>query len=251
MRDKPLKLMCVSASGMHGVSDPLLTPYYLQALIMTISRLKLSMLSASLLVISACGFFTQDDLDVEYTEDFSVTLPAIDSAALCPAGQDCTSAAQPVQMDRPLTPIELDVEIDIVEKTGRSELADYAGKFKSVNITKIEYAVKDNTLTFDIPEAGVFLAPAGVKTTTDPGAIRMATIPETIAMTSVDAGLAEINEANAAQLSALIQSLQVTALVQAEPVVKMGQPFPPSGKATLSLTVYVTFTANPADALIR
>ncbi len=218
---------------------------------MNLPALKLPALCTLLLLTTSCGFFTQDDLDVEYTEDFSITLPTIDSAALCPGGEDCSSQAQPVDRDRPLNPIELDVEIDVVEKTGRQALADYTGKFRSINITKIEYAVQDNSLTFDIPEAGIFLAPVGVKTTTDERAVRMATIPITPAGMSVAKGEATINEANAAQLSELIQSLQVTALAQAAPVVKQGQPFPPSGKATLALTVYVTFTANPADAIVR
>ena len=208
-------------------------------------------LALSLMVLPSCGYFSKDDLDVTYTEDFSINLPTIDSNKLCPSGQDCSGQGVTADMDRPLNPIEIDVEVDIVEKTGRKELADYAGKFKSVNISKIEYSIKDNSLTFDIPTANIYLAPAGVKTGSDPKAVLMAVLPETPAGMSVNAGTAMLQAENAAQLSELIQSLQLSAIAEAQPVVKKGQPFPPSGKATLSLTIYVTFVANPADAIAR
>ncbi len=218
---------------------------------MNMPKFKLAALCSATLLLAACGYFSKDDLDVTYTEDFTLTLPTIDSAKLCPSGQDCSGQSVTADMDRELTPIELDVEVDIIEKTGRSELADYTGKFKSINISKIEYSIKDNTLTVDLPQTDVYLAPAGVKSSDDASAILMATIPETPAKTTVDSKLATLNVESEAQLSDLIQSLQVSAIAQAQPVVKTGQPFPPSGKATLSMTIYVTFVANPADALIQ
>ena len=217
----------------------------------SVRLLPLLCLGLVLTLLPSCGYFSKDDLDVTYTEDFSVNLPTIDSNMLCPSGQDCSGQGVTAEMERALNPIELDVEIDIVEKTGRKELADYAGKFKSINISKIEYAIKGNTLTVDLPEANIYLAPAGVKTGSDPNAVLMAVLPETPAGMSVDAGTAMLQAENSAQLSELIQSLQLSAIAEAQPVVKKGQPFPPSGKATLSLTIYVTLVDNPADAIAR
>ena len=199
----------------------------------------------------SCGLFSQDDLDVTYTEDFSFALPAIDSASLCSANQDCDQGVVASDRERPLDPIDLDVEIDIIEKTGRSELADFAGNFRSVTITRIDYALEENTLTFDLPAIDLYLAPLGVSSASNSQAVKMATIPETAAMRTVTEGRAEIDQANAPALSALIQSLKVSAIALAQPVVKVGQPFPPSGRAKLSVTVYVTFVANPTDSIKR
>lgn len=216
---------------------------------MTRRALLILLSSLALCLVASCGFFQKDDLDVTYTEDFTVDLPTIDSATLCPSGVDCTQTAATADMDRELRPIEVDVEVDVVEQTGNKKLADYAGRFKSVNVTKIEYTIKDNSLTLDLPPLDLYLAPTGVSSSSDAKAVKMATIPATPAKMSVTNGNAEIVTANDAAISELIQSLQVTALAHAVPVVKKGQPFPPSGKATLSITLYVTLVANPVDAI--
>lgn len=197
---------------------------------------------------SACGWFTEEDANIEYTEDFSFDVP-IDTAQLCPDGADCSMASVPTPMDRELKPIEFNVDLDIVELTGRQELADYGGNFRSVNITAIEYTVSDNSLSMEIPPMTIYLGPVGSTSTEDSGVLEMATIPATPPGQNVDAGNATINTENADGLSDLIKSLQTTAFASATPVVKMGEPFPPMGAADIKITVYVTFVANPLDAV--
>lgn len=212
--------------------------------------LALILLSLTLFSTLACGWFgdniEENDLDVTYTADFDFDLP-IDAGVLCP-GVDCSSAAVPAPVDRELTPIEVNVDLDIVEQTMKPELADYAGKFKRIQITKITYAATNNSLTFDMPPLELFLGPVGAEKPDDQGVISMATMP---VVTKGQNGTfdATINEANRDQLSTLIQSLQVAAIAQATPVVKKGEMFPPSGKLDLKVTIYVTFVANPADAI--
>lgn len=194
----------------------------------------------------ACGWFTEEDATVEYTEDFSFDLP-IDADQLCPEGADCSQNTIPAPEERELDPIELDINIDIVERTGRQELAQYSGSFRSVNVTKIEYTAADNDLSFDVPPITLYLGPTSATSRDDEGVVEMATIPSIPAGTDEE-GEADINEANAAELSALIQSLETTAVGYAQPVVKQGQDFPPNGSLDLTVTVYVTFVANPLDA---
>lgn len=196
----------------------------------------------------ACGYFNQDDADITYTEDFSFDLP-VDADALCPEGQDCGGMAVMSPETRELDPFEFDIEIDIVKETGRDELAQYTGKFKSVNITKIEYTVSDNNLTFDLPPITIYLGPLGSETTDAEGVVAMATIPEISAATNVSDGQAQINAENAEAVSDLIKSLQTKAFASATPVIEEGELFPPTGKANIKATIYVTLVANPIDAI--
>lgn len=209
------------------------------------------LLGFTLLSILACGWFgedlQEDALDVTYTADFDFDLP-LDANALCPTGLDCSEAAVPAPVDRELMPIEINVDLDIVEQTMKPELADYAGKFKRIQISKITYEATNNDLTFDVPPLNLYIGPVGAEKPTDEGVIALATTPVVVKMTNGQLE-ATINEANRDQISALIQSLQVSAVAQATPVVKKGEQFPPSGKVDLKVTIFVTLVANPADAI--
>lgn len=199
------------------------------------------------LSLAGCGLFEEDALDITYTEDFEISLP-IDASLLCPAGTDCSGNAVAADQDRPLKPIEIAIPLDIVALTGNAELASYAGKFKSVNISRIAYAAPANTLTFDLPPINLFIGPADIKTGTSTGALKLATIPAIPAKMSAT-GDAPIEAANAKGISDRIKTLQAAVATEASPVIKRGQPFPPSGTNNLKLTLYVTFVANPTDAL--
>ena len=211
----------------------------------------LLLLSLTVVGLIACGWFgesiQEDDLDVTYTVDFDFDLP-VDANVLCPAGADCSAAAIPAPADRELSPIEVNVDLDIVQETGEPKLADYAGKFKRIQISRITYEATGNSLTFDVPPMTLYLGPVGAKKPTEMGVLELATTP-TVAKGTNGVQNATINEMNRDKLSALIQSLSVGAIAQATPVVKQGEPFPPSGKVDIKVTIYVTFVANPADAI--
>ncbi|MEM1348521.1 MAG: hypothetical protein AAGI01_08205 [Myxococcota bacterium] len=205
---------------------------------------------ATLLMFIGCGWFNEDDLDISYTEEIPINIPRIDSAMVCPDGVDCAAASIPSPMDRDLNPVALDVEIDIVEATGQPELSQYTGRFKEISISRIEYEFTENTLTFDLPETTIYLGPLGSTSPEDDGVVPLAVLPETPAMQAAS-GTAQITEANRQATSDLIKTLQTSAIIAAQPRVKMGQPFPPRGAAEVKATIFVTFVANPADAINR
>lgn len=206
------------------------------------------LLMFSLVTVLACGWFDdveEETFDVTYEENFDTDVP-IDAGALCPAETDCSSAAVPSPVERELKPIEFNFDVDIVMQTMKPELADYAGKFKSIEITKITYEPQNNDLTMDIPPLTLYVGPVGSDKVDANGVFELATLPEIPAGSSMT-GNATINTKNTADISALIQSLQVALLAKATPKVKMGQQFPPSGKTDLKITVFIKLVANPAD----
>ena len=204
-------------------------------------------LAAPLLICSlACGLADEEALDITYTEAFDFDVP-ISANDLC---DSCSDVEGPAPAAVELQPIDIAVDIDIVESTGQPELAEYADRFKSVNITKIEYEAVDNDLTFDIPALTIYLGPKGSETVEDEGVLEMATIPAISAGDSAT-GNAVINTDNADTVSDYIKSLKTAALARATPTIKEGQTLPPSGDTTLKLTIYVTLVANPADAISR
>lgn len=204
---------------------------------------------AALILMSALACSWSDEqeeiLDVTYEEDFDTDIP-INADALCPAGTDCSATSAPAPVDTELQPIDVSVDIDIVEQTGQQKLADYAGKFKSIQVTKIEYEAVENNLSFDLPAFTLYTGPVGTEETDAAGTYALATIPVIPAGVSAK-GEGVVNAANVQEVSALIQSLRLALLAKATPVVKQGQPLPPTGKTTLKIVVYVKFVANPAD----
>lgn len=215
----------------------------------TIARhLLLFTLTALGLTLAACGYFGRDDADVSYDVEAPIEFPEFDAAKLCPANQDCEGNAAPAPQERPLDPLDVEVDVDIVKLSGVDELATYSGKFRTITVSKITYSVEPNTLTFDLPAVDLYLAPLGTESSMSNAAVKFATIPPTPAGTVVSEEDATIIVENDAQISDLLKSLQLSALAASTPVVKKGQPFPPSGKAKIKATLFVTFTANALDA---
>jgi hypothetical protein len=208
-----------------------------------------SVIFLSVLVIFslACGILDDDDTNVSYTEELPQSF-AIDADQLCPAGQDCSETSVPAPSDQELAPIEFAADVDIVEETGRTELRDYAGKFRSVEIVRVDYAVAGNDLTFDLPPTTLYLAPKGVDSKDHEDAVELATIP-TVAAGANDEGKAVVDDAGRSASSELLQDLKLSTIVFAQPTVKEGQPMPPSGSASMKVTIHVKFTANPQDAI--
>jgi hypothetical protein len=213
----------------------------------TMERHSLIFLSVLVLFSLACGLLEDEDTNVTYPVDFSKSF-SIDADQLCP---DCPDETAPAPSDRELDPIEFAAEIDIVEQTGRSELRDYTNAFRSIEITRIDYAVAGNDLTFDLPPTTLYLAPMGVDSKDHEDAVKLATIPATgvIAAGENKSGKAKVADEGRSASSELLQNLELSTILFAQPVVKEGQPLPPSGSASMKVTIFVEFTANPQDAI--
>lgn len=197
----------------------------------------------------ACGLLDDDDTNVTFDEDIPFSFD-INANELCP--QDNPDVNCDAEGDAPtdveLDPIEVAVDIDVVERTGNEELRDYTGAFRSIEITSIDYQAQNNDLNFDLPDTTLYLGPLGSENTDDEGVVELATIPE-IAAGQDDSGSATVAQAGRDASSELLQNLQAAALVYAQPMIEEGEPLPPSGDATMNITINVEFTANPQDAL--
>lgn len=191
----------------------------------------------------ACGLLEEDATEISYEEQipFSFT---VDANQVCPDDMDCEEDAQPAPQDQDLEPIEVADDIDVVEETGREELRDYAGKFESITITEIEYAVSDNSLTFDLPQTTMYVGEPGSESREDDGVVELATIPS-VPDGEDEEGTAEVTEANLQPASDLFQSLDFALIMYGEPKIKEGQDLPPSGSAEVDLEIIVEFVANP------
>ncbi|MFP4596675.1 MAG: hypothetical protein ACLFVJ_00400 [Persicimonas sp.] len=197
----------------------------------------------------ACGLLDDDDTNVTHEEAIPFSFD-IDANELCPQDDpavDC-DAEEDAPTDVELEPIEFAVDIDVVEKTGNEELRDYTNAFRSIEITSIEYQAANNDLNFDLPDTTLYLGPLGSERTDDEGVVELATIPE-IAAGQDDSGRATVAQAGRDASSELLQNLEAAAVAYAQPVIEEGEPLPPSGDATMNITINVEFTANPQDAL--
>lgn len=205
---------------------------------------------ATLLIFSiACGLLDDEATNIVYQEavPFSFTIDA-DQLCVSDAEIDCDAAAQPSPERVELPPVEFAVEVDIVEATGNNDLQSLAGKFRAVEIRSIDYAIQDNSLSFDLPEITLYVGPLGSEDKDSSGVVELATIPATAAG-ETQSGRASVHPANSSKASELFKSLQFTTIPYAAAVIEEGQLFPPTGQARIRITIHLRLTANPIDAL--
>ncbi len=192
----------------------------------------------------ACGFLDSEIATVTYEEGLPVTIP-IDANELCPEDRDCTEDSEPSPTNVTLKPIEVSHDVDIVEAAD-GDLKDIAQRLRSIEITSIDYHTEDNDLTFDIPELDFYVAPEGTDDIDDDGVIPLTTVP-VIDAGEDDSGRAPVEEQNLEPASDLFKELKYALLAEAQPVIREGQPMPPSGDADYELTINIRITANPLD----
>lgn len=191
-----------------------------------------------------CGLINGDG-DITITPGIPVSF-TIDANELCPSSADCSQEQAASPATRELAPIETDVNVDVVEATGNQQLETYAGSFKSIEIVSIEYNIKGNDLTFDLPESDLYIGPTAAEKKDDSGVAKLATIP-TVAAGSNPSGTATVSAQGRSVSSEQLRQLEMSAILAATPKVEEGQPFPPSGSADIELTINVEFVANPID----
>ncbi len=193
----------------------------------------------------ACGFLDSEAATVTYERAIPVDFE-VDANELCPTDADCEEDTVDAQEEVELLAIEIPVDIDILESTGSGDLQNISQRLRSLEITSIDYEVSDNSLTFDLPDVEVHVAPLGTRDADDPETVHLTTIPSVPAQTD-DAGNAPAREQALEPASELFKELQYTAIAGATPVVKEGQPFPPSGTSDVELVINIKITANPLD----
>lgn len=196
----------------------------------------------------ACGLIDDDDTNITYDEDIPFSFE-VNADELCPQGEAfCSESTASSPVEHELEPIEVQYDIDVVERTGNEKLRDFAGAFRSIEITSIDYETQNNTLTFDLPTTTLYLGPKGAQTRDAEGVIKLATIPSIPAGENISDKALVSGESRSAS-SDLLQNLEMSTVVYSQPVVAQGQPLPPSGSATVKITINVEFTANPQDAV--
>ncbi len=192
----------------------------------------------------ACGLLDDDATTITYHESIPLTF-TIDADELCPDGSECDQDGE-APADIELATLEQAIDVDIIEASGNEELADIGQRLRSLNITSIGYGVQGNTLNFDLPEIDLHVAPLGTSSIDDDEAIELATIPSIEAGANPE-GDAPVAEENLEPTSELFKQFQFTALPSTKPTIPEGSPLPPSGSATITLTLELRIQANPLD----
>lgn len=212
-------------------------------------RSLVAFLAITLAFSLACGFLDDDVTNITFEEGVPFEFD-IDAAPLCPPSDDwsCDGEVGTAPQDIELEPMEFDVQIDIVEATGVQDLAKYSGKFRSIEITSIEYAVSDNGLNFDLPPTKIYVGPQGVTSKAGSGVVELATIPSVPAGTN-PTGLAPVEDGNRVAAGEEFKKLKFAAIPSIAPTIAEGEPFPPRGQAKMVIKINMKLVANPADAI--
>ena len=214
-------------------------------------RSVLALLATLSIFALACGFFDSEIATVTYEGDFPLEF-SIDASDLCPSGSDCEDNQQPANEDVELALIEFAIPLDLAEhatiREGGVEVnaRDVLSRMRTLEITSIDYVVSDNDLTFDLPPMELYVAPLSVDDPEHSQSIHLTTMPSVPADTDASENAPTRSEA-VDPASDLFKTLEFNAIPSAQPVVKEGQPFPPSGSADTEITVNFRITANPLD----
>lgn len=205
--------------------------------------------------LSDAGF--SEMATVTYEDSFPVEF-IIDANELCVDELEWDCEGDTVELpegeNRELIAIEFGVDVDIIkalEEGGEGEIPDpreVTERMRSIEITGIDYKVDDNALTFDLPDLDLYVAPMGARSPDDDDTIFLTTIPSVEAGQD-ESGEAPVDEAASEPSSELFQALEFAVLPSATPVVREGQPFPPSGDTDVELTFNIKLVANPVDEL--
>ena len=100
---------------------------------------------------------------------------------ICDDASGTCALTATVETPPPPVQINLKAEVPALQSLNSQSLAD-------VTINQITYDVSMNTLNVDLPAVELFIAPAGVTSTSDPMAVPFGTVPPTHAGTTVTGG---------------------------------------------------------------
>ncbi len=148
--------------------------------------------------------------------------------------------AEPTGNDRTVVLAE---GVDFELTTMTPELVQYKGRFKELQIQKLSYTIRDNTLNADIDAIEVALGPLGAADPSAADAVLIATIDSLPAGTD-GAGDAEIHHENTSAASPLVFDLDFGVAQGTEFQVQAGAQ-PPTGGLTLDVELFLTLIADP------
>jgi len=205
-------------------------------------------------VSSAGCDFLEDNADITKEVEIPVSF-TIDGDELCrraEADVDCENPpSETAQQSFELGALEIDQDIDIVERTGRPELDDLAGRFKEITVTGVDYEFPANSLTFTTPRIDFNIGPIEATSTSGEFAdevVRIATIPPVEPGATPDE-TATVRQSAQSAASDLFRQLEFSALPAGRPTIEEGDELPPQGRAEVDAVVDVKFVANPVDAV--
>ena len=207
-------------------------------------------LLAGVFVFAGCGLFSEDgddpfDIEIKESVDFEFT---VDSADLCPPGEDCSVDAMPSPGPIDTPPIEVPFPVNIIEATGNQELADVAGRLKRVEIESVDYEIIPNSLNIPSPELQIWVGPKGALTRNDNGTVHLMTIPSAMPMEEKTGSVPTIEE-SVDPASEHFLTLDFNTIGFADDDIEQGELFPPQGEAKYKVTMNLKFVANPKDQL--
>lgn len=208
---------------------------------------------------AGCGWL-KDGIEDLTTVDISAEIPAeftVDASEACSTAiegiDSCDQGGTaPAPMRITLDPIEFDLNVDVVEATGKSRLGDAVGRLESVTITSIDWEVRDNSLSFNLPETSLYVGKIDAESRDDESAFRVAKIPSIAAETD-DSGTSPVSDDDQAKLSNLLigddqkddEKLKLSVIPYTVPRIEQGQDVPPNGSATIDVTINAKFVAKP------
>ena len=199
--------------------------------------------------MTGCGLFSDDDdddpFDVAIKQDVPVEF-TLDSAALCPPGEDCSVPSEPSPGPVELPDIEIPVEIDVIELTMNDSLADASGRLKKAEIEAIEYEIDPNSLNIPSLPMQLYIAPISATSREAQSSAFIGEIPSAAPMTTAT-GTVEVDPAAQDLTSENLKSLKFKVIGFANKDIEQGEQFPAQGEAKYNLTFKLKFSANPAD----
>lgn len=206
---------------------------------------KLLILGAS--VLAGCGLFDgEDPFDIEFEEQVPVAF-RIDADRFCPTTIDCTAAEGPAPDRVELPPVELDIDIDILEATGSTQLREVSSRLKSIEVDRVEYKYLNNTLNIKTPNIKLYVAPENASSRGS-GA-ELASVPQAEAG-ATPSGTETVPDDQKDAASDILKTLQISVIpyMEAE-AIERGQPSPPKGGADIEMILHLKVVANPTELL--
>ncbi|GEM_PF-2493098 len=212
---------------------------------------------------AGCGWL-KDDIEDLTTVDISAEIPAefpVDASEACSTAiegiDSCDQGGTaPAPMRIELDPIEFDLNVDVVEATGKSRLGDAVDRLESVTITSIDWEVRDNSLSFNLPETSLYVGEFDAESRNHESAFSVAKIPSVPAETD-DSGTSQVSDEDQSKLSDLLigddketdEKLKLSVIPYTVPRIEQGQDVPPNGSATIDVTINAEFVATPKSVV--
>jgi hypothetical protein len=163
---------------------------------------------------------------------------------MCPPGEDCSTDPQPSPASVDLPPVEIPVQVDVIELTDSPELEQASSRLKKAEIESIDYEIAPNSLNIPSPEIDLYLAPFSETSKDGEGAFLLGTLPSADPATE-KTGTIEVPEAAQDQSSDLFKALKLAIIAHGDRDLQKDEMFPPQGSADYTLTFNLKFTSNP------